>query len=1086
MKLFSFIVIFLLLFSFIVSAQTEVIYPSLPGVLSPQEIANQVQSQQEIFPLFMAYLFRLLVVISVSVCLSIILYGGLLYLFSSGNSEKKQNAKSWILSALHGALIIFISYSLLLALDSRLILFNLNELKKGNEIEKIHLEWIIKQIYFQIPFGLLVEEAATNENARDRFYDILDALYDAEDTADAIIWGGKDLLGIIDVCPIGMECCDDFPFCEWPPIPFAILQREKEPRPNLNCFWNSMAKRSGVPTILTRPPVKPLPLDAVDNFLDIVDTKHHIKITINELEEVVESFFDPRIEKGDPLWPLRESLLEIIREVDEILAHQKTGFDLVIEVRKITRKIDSLINEYPLLKESPFWNVLEKMSGDWLLGKESFAKGESGYRDIPYIEQDDLRWRHIRYNYDTLYSSGCLLASTTMALKSFGIDVDIIEALRFSKANGHTGIMGGTLFPFTCHFAQTHGLNCKRITNPSPSHFPEMISWLENKGPIVIGGIGHPWSMGGGHAILLTGVDRNKRVVYLNDPSRAFLHSVTFGEVLSNMPFELGYISKKEIAEAPLFIEDSLLCESTPNKILGSHGGGDGDCPEISCAIQIKINEIQLYMFKHQRDLWVIFFAKDLKKEGLYQLYKALMLKSLGIEHLLSYTDLLLEKSYYNEKEEVVITTDSDFTKIHRYNTSGENPYIWNWQKWINNIVYKKDIDCHVTIANDPATFYLRKPSADEIIKNALIELAYRRKQADIQYLEIEKLIKRDTTLIGKVEGVVEEIFSDPYLNIFFSSPFIKKEIGSLGISPEIIWYYQRFLKQSSPLVTASLSPNYNAILALNNYFLENNIDPQLISEEELLKILKLLDISPEEISISEIRNTDIAHPSEYLSCGMEIPVGETFELIWDHFIDLLFVMDGYIVEGLYLLELQEYMNYLASFCSCPCVDPCCECDPPYSGACTLFCDKATIAGLYYGEIIPTRMRMLSIAEYIKHLTQGFFNNPSENICILINEDIRDNEEKILCNSGGKKFITKHELITRKLNYSRHALDECITRPEQVGDILDATNVGKVTVFGPFAEKENLQRYTKTKIDNVMINTHEFNWFCCSDTRLEK
>ncbi len=1083
MKLFPLIVIFLLLFSFPVFAQTEVIYPSLPGVLTPQEIANQVQSQQEIFPLFMAYLFRLLVVISVLVSLAVILYGGILYLFSAENPDKKQNAKSWILSAIHGALIIFISYSFLLALDSRLVLFGLNELKKGNEIEKINLEWSIKQVYFQIPFGLLVEEAATNENARDRFYDILDAVYDAEDTADAIIWGGKDLLGIIDVCPIGMECCNDFPFCEWPPIPFAALQRKKEERPNLNCFWNSMAKRSGVPAIVTRPPIKPLPLDAVDNFLDIVATKHQIKITINEFEKVVESFFDPHIKKGDPLWPLRESLIEIIREIDEILAYQKTGFALVIEVRKVTRKLDSLVEEYSLLKEPPFWDILEKMSGDWLLGKESFAKGESGFRDIPYIEQDDLRWRHIRYNYDTLYSSGCLLASTTMALNTFGVDVDIIEALRFSKANGHTDIMGGTLFPFTCHFAQTHGLNCKRVTNPGPSHFGEMISWLENRGPIVIGGIGHPWSMGGGHAILLTGVDRNKRIIYLNDPSRAFLHSVTFGEVLSNMPFELGYISKKEVAEPS---EPPSLCDSSSSVVLGEHGGGDGDCPEISCAIRIKINEIQLYMFKHERDLWVIFFAKDLKKEGLYQLYKAMMLKSLGIEHLLSYTDLLLEKSYYDEKEEVVITTDNDFTKIHRYNTSGENPYIWNWQKWIDNIVYKKDIDCHITIANDPATFYLRKPSADEIIKDALIELAYRRKQADIQYLEIEKLIKKDNTLVGKVESVVEEIFNDPYLDIFFSSPQMKEKIGSLNISPEIIWYYNRFLKKPSPFLTASLSPNYNAILTLNNYFLENNIDPQLISEEELLKILKLLNISREEISISEIRNTDITHPSDYLSCGMEIPVGETFQLIWDHFIDLLFVMDGYIIEGLYLLELQDYMNYLASFCSCPCVGPCCECVPPFPGACVLTCDKAAINALYYGKIIPTRVRMFNIAEYIKHLTQGFFNNPSENICASINEDIRDDEEKRLCNTGGKRYITKHELITRKLSYSRYALDECITRPDQMGDILDATEVGKVTVFGPYAEKEDLQRYTKTKIDGVMVNTHELNWFCCSDTRLEK
>lgn len=1085
MRLLSLIVFFAFFIALGVSAQTEVIYPSLPGVVAPQEIAGHVGSQEEIFPLFMAYLFRLIVSVSVVVCLGIIFYGGVLYIISAGNPEKRYNAKSWILSALHGALVIFASYAFLFALDSRLVVFNLNKLEDGKGLESVTLQWTIKQAYFQIPFGLLVEEAATNENARDRFYDILDAVYDAEDTADAILWGGKDLLGIIDVCPIGMECCDDFPFCEWPPIPFAMLQRPKEPRPNLDCFWNSLAKRAPNIVAVVRPSLKHLDPGSVAKFLNIEDTKQKIKITLNEFEDVVTDFFPPRIQEEDSLFPLQEALLEIIRELDEILLHQKTGFDLVIEIRKVTRKIDVLIEKYPILRDPPFWEVIQKMSGDWILGSESMAKGEKGFKETPYIEQDDIRWRHIRYNYDTFYSSACLLASTVMAFNNLNVEIDLFDALRFSKENGHAaGVMGGTMFTFPCHFASVNGLDCKRVTRPGPSHFNEMINWLESKGPIVIGGKGHPWSMGGGHAILLTGVDRGKRIIYLNDSSRAFLHSVTFGEVLANMPIELAYLSKRETS---IITPEEIpaVCEKTSNEVLASHGGGDGSCPEISCAIAKKINEIMLYMFKHERDLWVIFFAKDLKKEGLYQLYKALMLKSLGIEHLLSYGSLLSEKSVFNDKEEVLIETDRDFTKIHRYNTSGESPYIWDWQKWINNIVYKQDIDCHVTISNDPATFYLRKPDADEIIKDALIGLAYSRKQADIQYLQIERLLKKDT-LLSQVEGVVKEVFSSQYIDLFFSSPIIKKQLESLKISPEIVWYYNRFVKTRSPLLKASLSPDYNAVMILNNYFLENGINPSLITEEEFLRILRLLDISPQSVTLAQIRNTDITHPSDYLTCGMEIPVGETFQLIWDHFIDLLFTMDGYIVEGLYLLELQEYMNYLASFCSCPCMDPCCECMPPAPGACVLTCDKAQINALYYGKIVPTRVRMFNIAEYIKHLTQGFFRNPSENICDSLNQDIRDDEEKRLCNSGGKRFITKHELITRKLSYSRYALDECTIRPDQIGDVLEGTTAGRTPIFGPYAEEKDLKRFTKTKKDGAMINTHEFNWFCCFDTKLDQ
>jgi hypothetical protein len=1090
--LLSLIFLFLLVFS--ASAQTEVVYPSIPGSISPQEISTIVDSQEEIFPLFMAYLFHLVLIVSVLVTLGVVVYGGLLYLLSSEDPEKKKNAKSWILSAFHGAFIIFSSFLLLSVLDSRLVVFKIQDLQKRDPIEKISLEWTIKNVYFQIPFGLLVEDTAININARDKFYDILDAIYDAEDTADAIIWGGQDLLDIMDVCPIGDACCDDFPFCDWPPIPFEMLKRAKEPRPNLTCWWDNRAKRSGGSQKMGRPPIEPLPLNTIHNYLDIVTVKRRIRSVTNELKNTVSSFFPSRMETESSMWKLKESLTEIINKLESVLSYQQASFDVTLEFRKITKELDILVEEYPLLKEEPFKSVIYKMSGDWILGYEVLAKGDSGYKDVLYVEQDDLKWRHIRYNYDTLYSSGCLLASTVMAFEYFGIETDIIEALNFANAHGHGSILGGTFFTFPCHFAQTKGLRCRRVSNPGPGHFSEMVNWLENNGPIVVGGVHHPWSMGGRHAVTLTGVDRSKKIIYISDPSRAFLHSVTFGEVLSNMPFEIAYISK---SSSFLDYSEKETSFSPEIKKVLSNGGSDG-CPEISCAIQIKINEIQLYMFKHERDLWVIFFAKDLKKEGLYQLYKALMLKSLGVEHVLNYPSLLLEKSYYDEKSEVVIETDDDFTKIHRFNTSGQNPYIWDWEKWINNILYKTEIDCTATVANDPVTFYLRKPDANDIIKDALVKLAYRRKQGDIQYLSIRKILKNnEETLSDKVSNLVEEIFNISYVDTLLSSEDMKNEITSLNFSPKIIWYYQRFLKNPSSEINVFAS-NQSPSAMLQKYFEENKIDPKSVSEEELKKILETLNINPEDVSVFDIRSVGFSHASDYLTCGMEIPIGETFQLIWDHFIELLFVMDGYIVEGLELLELQKIMNIMAAQCACPCCGPCCSdecasccggCSCEYDcppGMCVLTCDKEMIESFYLEEIIPQREKMSAIALYLKHLTAGFFQDSTENICHFLNEEIRDESEKLLCNRGGSRFITKHELITRKLNYSRHAFDECATPSAYLDDVLEGRRAGKVPVFGPIAEKEDLPRYTKTRKGEAYINTHDYNWFCCTDNRISE
>jgi RsiW-degrading membrane proteinase PrsW (M82 family) len=184
-NIFNFVIFFIILLSpLIIFGQTEINYPSLPGVTTPQEIVKEIQSGKEAFPLFMNYIFQLLLVVSILVAVGVVSYGGIAYLFSTNNPTKKKNARSWILSAIHGLLIVFVSYAFLFTLDSQLVLFHLRGLTSSKQIEKVNLEWEIENTYFQIPFGLLIEDAILNENAKNKLYDVLDATNAAEAEAE--------------------------------------------------------------------------------------------------------------------------------------------------------------------------------------------------------------------------------------------------------------------------------------------------------------------------------------------------------------------------------------------------------------------------------------------------------------------------------------------------------------------------------------------------------------------------------------------------------------------------------------------------------------------------------------------------------------------------------------------------------------------------------------------------------------------------------------------------------------------------------------------------------------------------------------
>jgi hypothetical protein len=1179
LKFLIFLLIIFIIFPVAVFGQTEVIYPNIPGIISPQEIASIAEAEEDVLPLFLTYLFQLILIVSIAVALIVVIYGGVLYILSSEDPEKKKNAKGWMFSALHGIFIILASFLILSLLDSRLVLFNLEKLEKRETLGRIELEWAMKNVFYQIPFGLLVEDAVLNENGRDKLYDILDALDDAEYTADTIKRGSETMMACIESCPPPIPCdgpgdpCD-CPCWEYPPEP-------RRGRPDLDCWWDSNAARIEEPTRVV-PPRADYTLEDLEAlyenrffpFLILIwqlggDTrfdsrmstiKHGIDNTVKKLEHAMNEYFPEQMRVRDSKWKLKEDLTEVVIKLKTALFYQVMSIDFVRATRRIADEILSLIEKYPELGEYPFRGVFDDFlaSGDWSTGEEVLPKGEVGYMGVPYVEQGDHEWKHVRFGLNTMYHSACGLATGAMVLQHFGVDVDIIDAMNFAIENGYAGLHGGVITPFMAHFAKEHGLQARTVDFPGAGHFNYMVDWLENVGPIFIGGFNPPWSMGGGHAIAITGVDRSKGIFFLNDPGAVYFHTATFAEVRANMPIAIVYVwdekaeSKNadnvDLAEIFYNTEEEdlkmILSNSFNSSYLAQCGGGSsGGGPSPGggggvgvstnggggaaapppcagcrilppCLISVRGRLDYRWMLEHQNDLITLFFLKDLLKEDLYQLYKAFMLKSINTEHVINYPTLLLEKMLYREDEEVVIITDDEHVKIERYNKKYaqydyncgggskdvwqwnfepmvSNPYIWNWERWLGDITHKKDIDCNITIANDPLTFYLRMPESEESIRDALIKLSYRRQQGDIQYTEVE-LLQIDPTESSRPLDRFRA-FRERY----FSLPRIIKEVSA-----------------STPMER------------LNNYFRENDIDPRTISEKEFSEILKRLGIDPEDVAVFNLRDIDLEKASDYLTCGMEIPVGETFQLVWDHFVELMVMIDNYVIEGFAMLAAQQKMNDLV----CPITGPgpgpsaysCCECPCDEGsdgghcpGKCYLTCDIDAIRRAHQ-EVLEYRERMKNLAEYIVHLTEGFYYDPSENLCDPLNYDVRTDDEHIYCdqfysvndNKGEATlaycwpmqlaellrrtkeieeekekgiFITKHELITRKLNLSRSMFDGCITRPEHFADVEGGRRSGSAPIFGPIAEKYDLQRYTKTEENGTFVNTHDFNWFCCAD-----
>jgi len=164
----------------------EINYPSLPfpGVDSPQVFLEKIGKGEipgeQALPLYVKYFYYLFLMIAGLLSLGVIVYGGLLYLISAGAPVKMISAKEQITGGILGLVILLSSYLILATINPQLAIFRLPGLERVTpaEIEIPSLEEKVPT-YFQIPVGIIIENAVLNEEAQEK----LDYVYLAAEAA---------------------------------------------------------------------------------------------------------------------------------------------------------------------------------------------------------------------------------------------------------------------------------------------------------------------------------------------------------------------------------------------------------------------------------------------------------------------------------------------------------------------------------------------------------------------------------------------------------------------------------------------------------------------------------------------------------------------------------------------------------------------------------------------------------------------------------------------------------------------------------------------------------------------------------------
>jgi len=148
------LVIFLFQASFVFAL--EIKYPTLPGAIPPQEIEKKPQAER--LPLLINYFLRLIFVIAISIAITVIIYGGVLYLISGAKPAVLVSARNWISRGLLGLFILICSYLVLAVINPQLLVFKIEQPLPSLLISPAPPIPTNRVTFLQIPLGTLLEK----------------------------------------------------------------------------------------------------------------------------------------------------------------------------------------------------------------------------------------------------------------------------------------------------------------------------------------------------------------------------------------------------------------------------------------------------------------------------------------------------------------------------------------------------------------------------------------------------------------------------------------------------------------------------------------------------------------------------------------------------------------------------------------------------------------------------------------------------------------------------------------------------------------------------------------------------------------
>ncbi|MBZ9578155.1 hypothetical protein KJA13_04000 [Patescibacteria group bacterium] len=211
--LFFLLLLFLLLGADFVFA-LEITYPRVPGAAPPQDFLNDPSVlSEDILSLYAKYLVNLCVWAGGILALAGLIYGGILYLISTGKPDRMALAKNQISAAFFGLLILLSSYLILKTLSPQFINLKIPALQPITVIDRPTIpspptKELRTSINVEIPFGTIIEkwvfEGTIPWEQRKRIPRIKSNVETTREITNNLLSQSKDLKNAADRCECGI------------------------------------------------------------------------------------------------------------------------------------------------------------------------------------------------------------------------------------------------------------------------------------------------------------------------------------------------------------------------------------------------------------------------------------------------------------------------------------------------------------------------------------------------------------------------------------------------------------------------------------------------------------------------------------------------------------------------------------------------------------------------------------------------------------------------------------------------------------------------------------------------------------------